>query len=120
MALKLYRPRTEWNPWGRKALQKGLDMTISDILMPRMNVFRLTLKSNERLNKIPFVFCTAVYSDPKDEEFPLILGAERLIVKPTEPNLFIQILTEIIRDDELGIFEAPKAPIEEEAVYLKE
>jgi len=59
-----------------KASQDGFDMIISDIMMPRMDGFQLChkVKTNEKLKNIAFVFYTATYTDPKDEEFALSLG----------------------------------------------
>ncbi len=104
-----------------KASLKDFDMIISDILMPGMDGFQLcrAVKTNERLKKIAFVFYTATYTDTRDEEFALNLGAERFIVKPTEPDAFMEILKEVIRNHEMGTLKASKAPIEDETVYLK-
>src|SRR3989304_1260629 len=105
-----------------KALQDEFDMIISDIMMPRMDGVQLCrkIKTNERLRRLAFVFYTAAYTDPKDEEFALSLGAEKFIIKPQKPDAFIEILSEIIRSHESGMLVAPKLPVEEEAVYLKE
>ena len=105
-----------------KATQGDYDMIISDILMPRMDGLQLcrAVKTNEKLKKIAFVFYTATYTDPKDEEFALSLGAEKFFVKPTEPGIFIEILKEVIKNHEAGTLAAPKLIVEDEAVYLKE
>jgi len=93
---------------GFEALEKlradDFDMIISDILMPQMDGFQLCreIKGNEKFKKIAFVFYTATYTDPKDEKFALSLGAERFIVKPTEPNEFMEIIREVIKSYEIG------------------
>jgi PAS domain S-box-containing protein len=111
---------------GIKALEKlsreDFDMIISDILMPRMDGFQLCreVKTNKKLKKIAFVFYTATYTESSDEEFALSLGAERFIVKPTEPDDFVEILREVIKGREMETLVASKPSIEDETVYLKE
>jgi PAS domain S-box-containing protein len=104
------------------ASEEDFDMIISDILMPRMDGFQLcrAVKSDSRLKKTAFVFYTATYTDSADEEFALSLGAERFILKPIEPERFISILREVIREHENGRLKAPRTPIDDEKVYLKE
>lgn len=105
----------------KKTSQAGFDMIISDILMPRMDGFQLCreVKTNEKLKNITFVFYTATYIDPKDEEFALSLGAEKFIVKPAEPDVFMEVLREVIRNYKTETLVVPKPPVEEETVYLK-
>ncbi len=98
------------------------DMIISDILMPVMDGFALCRewKKDEQLKKIPLIFYTATYTDPKDEKFALSLGAERFIIKPMEPDEFVSILKEVVAEGEAGKLVSPYEPIEEERIYLKE
>jgi CheY-like chemotaxis protein len=98
------------------------DMIISDILMPVMDGFALcrAWKADERLKDIPFVFYTATYTDPQDEDFALSLGAERFIVKPSEPDSFLLLLWEVIETHQAGKLVAPSGPTEDEEVYYKE
>jgi PAS domain S-box-containing protein/putative nucleotidyltransferase with HDIG domain len=98
------------------------DLIISDILMPGMDGFALCRqwKADNQLKSIPYIFYTATYTDPKDEEFALSLGAERFIRKPTEPSKFIAILKEILNDINADKLKALQAPMEEEKVYFKE
>jgi PAS domain S-box-containing protein/putative nucleotidyltransferase with HDIG domain len=111
---------------GAEALERlraeDFDMIISDVLMPVMDGFQLCreVKKDRKLKKIAFVFYTATYTEPSDEEFALSLGAERFIVKPTEPDVFMKIIKEVVKIHETGALKAPKAPIEDEIVYLKE
>jgi len=105
-----------------KASREDFDMIISDILMPRMDGFQLCreVKKDERLRKIAFVFYTATYTEPSDQEFALSLGAERFIVKPTEPDVFMEILEDVVRSHEMGKLVATTTPIEDETIYLTE
>jgi diguanylate cyclase (GGDEF)-like protein/PAS domain S-box-containing protein len=102
--------------------QNGIELIISDILMPRMDGFQLCreIKKNERLNKTPFVFYTATYIDPQDEEFALSLGAERFIVKPQEPDVFVGLLREVITAYEANLLKVSQPPLKDETIYLKE
>jgi PAS domain S-box-containing protein len=70
------------------------DLIISDILMPLMDGYTLCreVKKDELLKSVPFIFYTATYTDPKDEEFALGLGADKFILKPVDPDLFLEII----------------------------
>ncbi|MFH1008948.1 MAG: response regulator, partial [Candidatus Latescibacterota bacterium] len=111
---------------GAEALEKARrdppDMIISDILMPVMDGFALcrAWKKDEVLKSIPFVFYTATYTDPRDEELALSLGAERFVVKPTEPDVFMEMVREILEEHQAGGTIALREPVAEEAVYYKQ
>lgn len=98
------------------------DMVITDILMPEMDGFTLCRrwKADERFKNIPFVFYSAAYTEPQDIEFALSLGAERFIVKPTEPEEFVEKLREVFEEHKAGRLVAPRSPVAEEEVYLRE
>jgi len=87
---------------GAEALELGIksspDLIIADILMPVMDGFKLCQqwKSHEKLKHIPFIFYTATYTDQKDEEFALNLGAERFVVKPQKPEVLIKIVQDVL------------------------
>jgi len=104
----------------RLAERGNYDIVISDILMPRMDGFQLCreLKKDHRLRSVPFVFYTATYTDPRDASFALSLGADRFLVKPIEPEAFIQAISEVCASDRSGKLAAE--PGENESVYLKE
>ena len=97
------------------------DVIISDILMPVMDGFSLCKewKKDEGLRDIPFVFYTATYTSPKDQEFGLSLGAARFIVKPVEMEQFISILRQLITEVESGTLTATEKPLQEEATYYR-
>lgn len=89
---------------GAEALEKAResppDLIISDILMPVMDGFSLcnAWEKDPVLKKIPFVFYTGTYTDPKDEQFALSLGADRFIVKPKEPEVFLKIIADLLAE----------------------
>lgn len=76
------------------------DLIIADILMPVMDGFNLCreIKKDKALCKVPFVFYTATYTDPKDEEFALSLGADKFVLKPQDPDDLLAIVEEVLRD----------------------
>jgi PAS domain S-box-containing protein len=82
------------------AKKSDIQLIISDILMPVMDGFTFcrNCKKDENLKNIPFVFYTATYTEPKDKEFALSLGAVKYILKPQEPDVFIEIIEEVLND----------------------
>ncbi len=88
---------------GKEALelarQKAPDLIISDILMPVLDGFALCRewKRDARLKTVPFIFYTATYTDDRDREFALSLGAQRFIIKPEEPDAFLGIIIDVLR-----------------------
>jgi putative nucleotidyltransferase with HDIG domain len=93
---------------GSEALEKARhsppDMIISDILMPVMDGFQLCrhVKGDENLCGIPFVLYTATYTDEKDEQFAMKLGADRFIRKPMEPDELMSTIRGVLKDVEKG------------------
>lgn len=77
---------------------EDIDLIISDILMPVMDGFQLCreCKKDEKLKKICFIFYTATYIDHKDEEFALSLGAQKFMIKPQEPDVFLKTVNDVI------------------------
>lgn len=104
------------------ARQEPPEVIITDILMPEMDGFALcrAWKSDPNLSRIPLIFYTATYTDPKDEKFALSLGAERFIIKPTEPVRFMEILGQVLEEHREGKLAATVPPLEEEGVFLRE
>jgi PAS domain S-box-containing protein len=110
---------------GAEALERlraqTFDMIISDILMPVMDGFQLCreIKKDDTLKEVPFVFYTATYTDEKDEELALKLGADKHIRKPVEPDEFIKIIQGVIRDVREGKIRPKKPALEEEKEVFK-
>ena len=97
------------------------DVIISDILMPVMDGFSLCLEwmKDAGLRDIPFVFYTATYTDPRDEEFGLSLGAARFIVKPVETDEFISMLRQLLTEVQSGMLPVPEQSLREEVTYYR-
>ncbi len=110
---------------GAEALEKvGLekfDVVISDVLMPHMDGFQLCreMKQRPELSLIPFIFFTSAYTDPKDEELALSLGADKVLKKDDEPEVLIAAVREVTTQppDSRHHPSAPPAP---EHVYLQQ
>ncbi|MBA4318718.1 MAG: hypothetical protein C0412_09975 [Flavobacterium sp.] len=89
---------------GKEALELALknppDIIISDILMPVMDGYSFCrqCKLDSTLKNIPFIFYTATYTDKKDQEYALSLGAARFILKPQEPQAFLEIIHNVIAE----------------------
>ncbi|RPH39948.1 MAG: response regulator, partial [Desulfobulbaceae bacterium] len=101
--------------------ENDFDLIISDILMPVMDGFELCrkIKADQRLRQIPFIFYTATYTGPQDEAFAMKLGADRFIVKPCEPELFMEVVNSLLSADREGnIVPPPDLPGEEEVFKL--
>ena len=73
---------------GIEALQiltrEKVDAVVSDILMPRMDGYRLCyeIRTNDRLRDLPIVIYTSTYNSPSDEKLAINLGADKYLQKP--------------------------------------
>ncbi len=111
---------------GIEALEKlkhnSIDTIISDILMPEMDGFQFCreCKKDENLSVIPFIFYSAIYTDEKDMEFALSLGAEKIVVKPTDPDKLTEILEAAVEEKKKWEYIGRKKAVKDEEVYLSE
>ena len=106
----------------RVARETPPQLIISDILMPVMDGFALCKRwqADKNLCRIPFVFYTATYTEPQDRELALNLGAVRFIVKPEEPDRFVEIIHDVIADQQNAKLPRGKCLPVENGSYLKE
>ncbi len=111
---------------GAEALEQALaqppDMIVSDILMPKMDGYQLCheCKQNEQLKNIPFVFYTATCTLDEDKKFALSLGVDAFILKPSEPDVFVQTLNEIFEKSKSGALAQPEVAPLEPSLFLAE
>jgi len=109
---------------GKEALDKARlnppDLIVTDILMPVMDGYALCRewKSDDRLKHIPLVFYTATYTEAKDEEFALNLGADLFILKPQEPDILMNILQEVLQE-EYAAKQVTAKPLGEEMEFFR-
>ena len=124
--LKAYGYKTISASNGAEALGLALndppDIIISDILMPVMDGYKLCRewKKEVVLKNIPFVFYTATYTHPKDEEFALNLGAEKFIIKPQEPDVFMGLIEQVLSEFRNGKMQTAPSVESSEIELLKE
>ena len=82
-----------------KARREPVDIIVTDVLMPRMDGYQLCRewKSDPELSKIPFVFYSATYTEPADEQFAGNLGADAYFIKPQDPDVLVGLIEEQLR-----------------------
>ena len=87
---------------GRRALQLAdrgdYDLIISDILMPRMDGYRLCqeVRKCRQLADVPFIFYTSTYTSLGDEKLALDCGGDRYIKKPAPLSTILMALLELM------------------------
>ena len=103
------------------ARQQPPQLIVTDILMPIMDGFTLCRQwqQDPQLQSIPFVFYTASYTDPRDEQFALSLGANLFLTKPQEPNALHEALQGLLENQ--GKTDPCSAQTDNnETIYLKQ
>jgi CheY-like chemotaxis protein/light-regulated signal transduction histidine kinase (bacteriophytochrome) len=87
---------------GIEALQilarEKVDAVLSDILMPRMDGYRLCheIRTNDCLRDLPIVIYTSTYNSPSDEKLAFSLGADKYLKKPAPFETILIALHEAI------------------------
>ncbi len=104
------------------------DLVITDILMPVMDGYTLcrAWQEDDRLRDVPLVFYTATYTEERDRDLALGLGARDFVVKPEEPDVFVRRIRDIVSQEERRGGTPPVAgpsddrPDLEESAYLRQ
>jgi two-component sensor histidine kinase/CheY-like chemotaxis protein len=105
-----------------QAKEHAPDLIISDIMMPVMDGFELCrqVKTDANLNHTPVVFYTSTYTEAKDEQFAMNLGADRFVIKPQKPDELIRIVREILNTPREKTVPGPRRPLGDEMEILRE
>ncbi len=76
--------------------REPVDAVISDLLMPRMDGYRLCheVRHRERLCATPFILLTGTYDSPSDRELAEEVGADVYLTKPAATDVLLAALTE--------------------------
>lgn len=70
------------------------DILVTDILMPRMDGYRLLMewKQDAALSHVPVVMLSATYTDKEDERLARDLGVEAFLTKPVDRARLLEVL----------------------------
>ena len=92
---------------------------VSDVLMPKMDGFALcrAWMQDTELRPIPFIFYSATYVHPEDEQFAMALGAVRYLIKPLEAAAFLRELRAVLQQWSGHTAPAPAAPLDDAASH---
>jgi PAS domain S-box-containing protein len=83
------------------AQAKQPNLIITDIVMPDMDGYGFVraLRSDERINGIPVVFCTATYNSTEVDQLAAASGVSHILSKPCEPEEIIRVVAEALDSD---------------------
>jgi len=72
----------------------GIDLLISDILMPNVDGFRLCheIRSLERTAHLPIILYTSTYNSPADREVAETVGADLYLSKPAPRTALVEAI----------------------------
>ena len=98
--------------------RQRVDVVISDILMPRMDGYRLCheIRKHARLHDLPIILYTSTYTSPSDEKLVLDVGADKYLKKPASVETLVAALHEVIAKPHAG----PRPEALQEIEVLKE
>ena len=95
------------------------DAIVSDVLMPKMDGFALcrAWMQDAGLRAIPFIFYSATYVRPDDEQFAMALGAVRYIIKPVEAQVFLGELRAVLQQWAGRTAPTPDSPLDDATTH---
>ena len=98
--------------------RQRVDAVISDILMPRMDGYRLCyeIRMNERLHDLPIILHSSSFTSPGDEKLALDMGADKYLKNPCSLETLVAALHEVILQPHV----APRAEALGEVEVLEE
>jgi CheY-like chemotaxis protein len=98
--------------------REEVDAVLSDILMPRMDGYRLCheIRTNIRLRDLPIVIYTSTYTSLSDNMLARSLGADKFLTKPAPFQTVLAALREAIATPHT----APRPEAWQEVEVLKE
>ena len=97
-----------------------VEAIISDILMPRMDGFRLCheVRKQQRFDHLPFIIYSATYTTPGDEKLALDSGADRYLRKPCPVPVMVTAIQEVAREAQQR--QGKSAPLPQELQVMRE
>src|ERR1035437_6420447 len=115
-SLKLLRNQLESEGHAVFEAHQRVDAVISDVLMPRMDGYRLCheIRKHARLYDLPIIIYTSTYTSLDDEKLALDVGADKYLKKPVSVETIIAALHEVIAI--LPAARQPKALLEVEVL----
>jgi CheY-like chemotaxis protein len=102
---------------GASAMEKTahtrVDIIVSDVLMPRLDGFRLcqAVRSDSRLARVPIVLVTSGSVLPADEELARSIGANAIVVRTPELTSLFQAVTKALADGPVATSEVNPAEL---------
>ncbi len=74
-----------------------IDLIISDILMPEIDGYKLCswIRSQTKYKNTPIILFTGTYTDPEDEDFARMIGANAFLRKTDKPEVIIATINRI-------------------------
>jgi two-component system, cell cycle sensor histidine kinase and response regulator CckA len=81
----------------KKLRSGGFDAVISDVLMPRMDGYRLSseIRQSPELRELPIIICSSTHLSESDQALALNAGADTFLRKPAPADVILGALTQL-------------------------